>query len=127
MDVVVPKKIIVVDDDPMLSAALSDFLEDQGHTVHTYGTGEECLKHIATDAPNVIILDFYMNTVNRQAATGLEILKAIRHAYPAMHVIMLSSQARYDLMGQTISSGAEKYVIKGKDSFAEIKKYIDHL
>jgi DNA-binding NarL/FixJ family response regulator len=127
MNVIIPKNIIIVDDDPMLSATLSDFLEDQGHTVHAYGTGEECLKHIAVDAPHVVILDYYLNSVNPSAATGLEVLKAIRAAYPAMHVIMLSSQERYDLSLQTIAKGAEKYVIKGKGSFDEIKRYIDHL
>ena len=115
-----PKKIFIVDDDNMLSEALKDYItRNVAHNVFIFDTGEECLKHIS-EAPDVIILDFYMNTVNKDAANGMEVLQVIKKIYPKIHVIMLSSQERYAIAVQTISKGAEQYVIKDEDAFEKI-------
>lgn len=115
-----PKKIFVVDDDPMLSEALQDYLTRKApHKVTTFSTGEECLKHLE-EQPDVIVLDFYLNTVSKTAATGLEILQVIKTNYPKIHVIMLSSQEKYSLAAQTIQKGAEQYVIKDENAFEKI-------
>lgn len=122
-----PRKIFIVDDDIMLTEALSDYLTRKvAHDVHCFGTGEECLDHLAEE-PDVIILDYHLNTVNADAANGMEILQLIRKKLPHAHVIMLSSQERYSIALQTIQKGAEQYVIKGTDSFEKIADMVDTL
>jgi len=115
-----PKKIFIVDDDTMLTEALKDFLTRKTpNEIHVFSTGEECLKHL-TETPDVIILDYYLNTVQKDAANGMEILQVIKKHYPGIHVIMLSSQERYAIALQTIQQGAEQYVIKDEDAFGKI-------
>ncbi len=122
-----PKKIFLVDDDEMLSAALTDFLTRKAaHKISVFHTGEECLKHL-DENPEVIILDFYLNTVQKDAATGLEILQAIRKNYPKIPVIMLSSQEKYSLAVKTIQHGAIQYVIKDDDAFVKIAKMVNEI
>ena len=119
------KKIFIVDDDAMLTEALSDFLTRQvAHQISCFSTGEECLKQIDQN-PDIIILDYYLNTVQKDAANGMEILQAVKKNSPKSHVIMLSSQERYGTAMQTLIKGAEHYVIKDEKAFAKISDLIN--
>ena len=119
-----PKKIFIVDDDEMLTTALSDYLtRNIRHEIHVFHTGEECLKHLY-ESPEVIILDYYLNTVDENAATGLEILQKIRKDLPNIRVIMLSSLENYNKASQTIQRGAENFVMKGENAFEEVAELI---
>ncbi len=123
----IPKKIFIVDDDTMLTEALSDYLTRKtAHQVSCFSTGEECLTHLHEN-PDIIILDYYLNTVQKDAANGMEILKTIKKNYRNIHVIMLSSQEQYGIAMQTIQKGAEQYVIKDSDAFANISMIIDSM
>ncbi len=120
-----PKKIFIVDDDIMLTEALSDYLTRKTpHKIRVFHTGEECLTSLS-EHPDIIILDYYLNTIQKDAANGMEILTSIRKQDKHIHVIMLSSQERYGIALQTIQKGAEQYVIKDTDSFQKIEEMID--
>ena len=124
MEVSTPKKIFIVDDDEMLTEAMSDYLtRDTPHKISIFHTGEECVKHISEN-PDVIILDYYLNTVESDAANGLEVLEAIRKHLPDTRFIMLSSQESYSTALQTIQKGAEQYVVKDEDAFEKIARMI---
>ena len=119
-----PRKIFIVDDNELFSKTLSNYLNhNSGHSVSTFCTGEECLKNISEN-PDVFILDFYLDSVRRDAANGLEILKTIRKYDPVAHVIMLSGQESYEKALQTIQKGAEQYVIKDNSAFEKISDII---
>lgn len=121
------KKIFIIDDDAMLSEALSDYLtRDTPHEVSCFDTGEACLKSLR-DAPDVIILDYYLDTVQKGAANGMEILKVLKTDYPMINIIMLSSQEHYAVALQTIQKGAVQYVVKDEDAFGKIAAIIKNL
>lgn len=127
MDFVEPKKIFIVDDDPMSSETLKDYLtRTVPHKIEIFKTGEECLKHIS-QKPDLVVLDYYLNSVQKDAANGMEILQAIKKHYPLMHVIMLSSQERYAVAMQTIQKGAEQYVVKDEEAFEKIAKMVEEI
>ena len=73
------------------------------------------------------MLDYYLNTVSKDAANGMEILKEIKKFDPAIHVILLSSQENYRIALQTIQKGAEQYVVKDKDAFEKVSGMINGL
>jgi len=107
----------------MLNVHLS---ENPAFQVSSFGTGEECLKNLYQN-PDVIILDYNLNDIYKEAANGLEILEEIKKHNNPVHVIMLSSQKRYGVAAQTISKGAEQYVIKDDDAFENIDKILNGL
>ncbi len=124
MEIAKPRKIFIVDDNVLFTQVLSEYLVRKvPHEIRVFYTGEECLKHIH-EHPDVVILDFYLNTVQKDAADGLEILEAIRKHYPDIHILMLSSQESYAKALQTIQKGAEQYVIKDDSAFENIVKMI---
>ena len=124
MDLDMPKKIFIVDDDTMLTEALKDYLtRNTLNDIRIFNTGEDCLKHLIEN-PEFIILDYYLNSVQKDAANGMEILQMIRKYYPDIHVIMLSSQEHYAIALQTIQKGAEQYVVKDETAFEKIASLV---
>jgi two-component system, OmpR family, response regulator len=118
-------KIFIVDDEILLSEMLTDYLKDQyeGFQINSFSTGEACLQSL-DEQPDVVVLDYYLNSKERDAANGIDILKQIKKSYKALPVIMLSSQESYGTAAQTIMYGAVHYVIKGQDAFEEIFQLI---
>ena len=117
--------IFIVDDEPLLSEILTDYLKSQyaGFNILSFPTGEACLQRLHEE-PDLVVLDYYLNTKEQDAANGIDILKEIKKQNKAIPVIMLSSQERYGTAAQTIMYGAVHYVIKGQDAFEEIFQLI---
>jgi DNA-binding NarL/FixJ family response regulator len=121
------KNVFLVDDDNMSRTMLNDYITANTHHKTTqFATGEDCLEHLATN-PDVVVLDFELNTIVRDAKNGLQILEIIKKHYPNIHVIMLSSQERYGLAMQTLAKGAEQYVIKGEEAFEKVTQMINDI
>ena len=122
-----PKKIFIVDDDEMFKLLLSTHLRrNEQNTVKVFSTGEACLDALSEN-PDIIILDYNLNSVAHNAADGMQILKAIKKQNHRIHVIMLSSQESYGTALKTITKGAEQYVMKGKAALEEIENIVARL
>lgn len=118
------KHIFIVDDNEMFAEMLRDHLsQNPAYKISVFNTGEDCLKNLY-QSPDLILLDFYLNDKFKEAANGLKILEEIKKQKSQAHIIMLSSQERYTVAAQTISKGAEQYVIKDKDTFNNIGKIL---
>lgn len=87
-----------------------------GHKVLTFSTGEECLANISMD-PDAVILDYYLNSKEKDAAKGMELLHCIKEIDNKTCVIMLSAQEHYGKALQLIADGALEYVVKDNDAF----------
>lgn len=119
------KKIFIVDDDPMFSIMLSDYLEEKGlYNISVFGTGEECIKQI-NDSPNFVILDYNLNSFEHEAMNGLQILEKIKKIDEGIMVIILSSQEKYGVASECIMKGANYYIIKDTSSFSEIGRILE--
>ena len=79
------KKLLIVDDDTVLSHELSEMLVEDGHSVQTAGEGEEALKLIGRNAYDVILLDIKLPGIS-----GIEILKQLRNNPPAGNIFIVS-------------------------------------
>jgi DNA-binding NarL/FixJ family response regulator len=122
------KKIFIVDDDELLSTMLQDFLTTKNlGEISLFTTGEKCLEALKNEKPDVVVLDYHLNSIAPNAANGIKILETIHKAYPSVFVIVLSSQDSYGVASQTIAKGAIQYVVKGEDSFQELAEIIEGL
>lgn len=117
--------VFIVDDEPLLSEMLSDYLMQQyaGFNIKSFPTGEACLQNLHKK-PDAIVLDYYLNSKEKDAANGIDILKEIKKQNKALPIIMLSSQKSYVTASQTIMYGAVHYVIKGQEAFEETYQLI---
>lgn len=117
--------IFIVDDEPLLSEMLTDYLKDKNaaFNIKSFPTGEACLLCL-NEEPDAVVLDYYLNSKEKDAATGIDILKEIKKRNKTIPVIMLSSQESYGTAVKTIMYGAVHYVTKGQDAFEEIFQLI---
>ena len=117
--------IFIVDDEPLLSEMLTDYLMEQhpGFNIRSFLTGEACLQSL-DEQPDAVVLDYHLNSKEKDAANGIDILKEIKKQNKALPVIILSSQESYGTAAQTILHGAVHYVIKSQDAFKEIFQLI---
>ncbi len=84
-----PKKILVIDDDPDIIFAVQTFLEAHGYQVIAAATGIEGLEHVKLDRPDLILLDLMIEDHD----TGFQLTKKIK-GDPALReipIIMVSA------------------------------------
>ena len=114
------KKVFIVDDDEMMTMALEDHLtRNTLHEIHVFTTGEECIRNLRLQ-PDIIILDYNLNSIQKEAANGMKIMEAIKKLNRDIPVILFSSQDAYSVALQSISKGATQYVIKDENAFDNI-------
>jgi CheY-like chemotaxis protein len=83
------RRILLVDDEPEVLAILSEYLGEQGFTVHTVMNGHEALLEAKRWTPTAVVLDLLMPKLG-----GLEALDRIRQINPGIVVILISGQSR---------------------------------
>lgn len=122
-------KVFLVDDDELFSNTLKKYLKDECFPVpeiSTFATGEKCIERMI-EKPDVVILDYFLNAKEIEAMNGLGVLKVLTSAYPALPVIMLSSQDNVELAVEMINNGAYDYVTKSESAFIRIKNLVDKI
>ena len=118
-------RIFLVDDDAVYVKSLEiEFSQQTGYHIETYATGELCLENLSHD-PDVIILDYHLDGIDKTAMNGLQTLDKIKALNPDIHVVMLSSQDKIDVAINCIHHHAFDYVVKSETSFIRLKKIIN--
>lgn len=100
-----------------------EFLHHGDFDIETYATGELCLENLS-HKPDVIILDYYLDGVEKNAMNGMETLDKIKAVDPNIPVVMLSSQDKIDIAISCMHHGAFDYVVKSETAFLRLQKII---
>ncbi len=100
-------EIVAIDDDESVHDLLGLWLEDRGHAVTHYTSGDDGLAALAKRTPDVICLDVMMPGMD-----GLEVLRRIRALHGAVPVVMLTSRNVVATAVECMKLGAADYVVK---------------
>lgn len=106
-------KVLVVDDEPQIVRALRINLTARGYSVVTAGTGTGALRAIASEHPDVVILDLGLPDIG-----GLDVLAGLR-GWSEIPVIVLSARTDSGDKIEALDAGADDYITKpfGMDEF----------
>lgn len=122
-------KLFLVDDDALFLKSLEiefkgdkDFT-DTDYSVETYATGELCLENLSHN-PDVIILDYQLDGIDKKAMNGLETLTKIKGFNKGIPVVMLSSQDKIEVAINCMHHKAFDYVVKSETAFVRLQKII---
>ena len=114
----------LVDDDPLFLKSLEiDFAQNTESSIKTFASGELCLENISQN-PDILILDYFLNSVDTNAINGIETLDRIKTANPLIQVIMLSSQDKIEVAVECMKHNAFDYVVKSETAFFRLQKII---
>jgi len=120
------KKILLflVDDDAFFLKSLEiEFAQNTKSIIKTFATGELCLKNLSQD-PDIIVLDYHLNGINKNAINGLETLDRLKTANPQIPVIMLSSQDKIEVAVNCMKHQAFDYIVKSETAFLRLQRAI---
>ena len=101
------KKILLLEDDPLLGQTLSEMLEDEGYAIHWIQDGQS-----AADAAYETAFDLYVFDVNVPMLSGFELLEALRDAHDLTPTLFISAQVDLESISQGFESGAFDYIKK---------------
>ncbi len=119
-----PIKLFLVDDDALFLKSLEiEFLQHADFTIETYATGELCMANLS-HSPDVIILDYHLDGIDKKAMNGMETLDKIKAFNPDITVVMLSSQDKIDVAINCMHHRAFDYVVKSETAFVRLQKII---
>ncbi len=120
-------KLFLVDDDAVFLKTLEiQFLDHADFEIETFPTGELCIASLS-QKPDVVILDFHLDGIDKSAINGLETLDKIKEIDTEIPVIMLSSQDKIDVAVQCIHHEAFDYVVKSETAFVRLQKIISSI
>jgi two-component system OmpR family response regulator len=119
-----PIKLFLVDDDALFLKTLEMQFHDHAYfNIETFSTGELCVKNLH-NLPDVIILDYELDSVDKTAMNGLATLDKIKAWDPDMPVIMLSAQDKIEVAVNCMHHKAFDYVVKSETAFVRLQKII---
>jgi two-component system, OmpR family, response regulator len=117
-------KIFLVDDDAMFLKSLEiEFLQHADFTIEAFATGELCLESLSHN-PDVIILDYLLDGIDKKAMNGIDTLDRIKAFNPDFPVVMLSSQDKIEVAVDCMHHKAFDYVVKSETAFIRLQKII---
>jgi len=102
-----PKKILIIDDEPEICKMVTEFLFDAGYAASYACNGPDGLAMIKKEAPSLVLLDIGMPGMN-----GLEVMQLIHEQSPALPVVILSGQSDTETVKKMAALGAAEYLTK---------------
>ncbi len=105
-DTSVPRKILIVDDDPNLSAFVGRQLRAEGYSTETAVDGQDALDKAANKPPGLVLLDLSMPVMD-----GIETLASLRTWYEGPIVILSASDEERKKV-EAVDLGADDYLTK---------------
>lgn len=118
-------RLFLVDDDELYLKLLEiEFLENADMILETFLTGELCLKALPNN-PDMIILDYHLDGIEKNAMNGIEILDKIKAYDPDIPVIVLSCQDKIDVAVNCMHHKAADYIVKSETAFIRLQQSIN--
>ena len=101
------KKILVVDDEPLMGTSLQEALRKWKYEVTLISDGKQALSHLEQHTYDMVLTDVRMPQVS-----GMEVLEKVMKASPATAVIMMTAYGTIDKAVEALKKGAYDYVTK---------------
>jgi len=118
--------IFIVEDNEMFSETLRVSLEMQGYIVHTFPSGEHMISFWEED-PDIILLDYYIESKHGVAMNGDKILKFIRRINKSLPVIVLTSNTDIGEATAMLKQGAVDFIIKDEELLPNLQKTLSQV
>ncbi len=99
--------VLIVDDEEGIRESLSGIFEDEGYNVLTSSSGEEALRILKEQNPELILLDVWLPGID-----GVQTLKDIKNMKPDLPVIMISGHGNIELAVKATKMGAYDFLEK---------------
>lgn len=120
--------IVIIDDDPAFSEMLKDFIKNKfpNAELAAYDTGESAMSGIYK-SPDVIVLDYHLDSSKSEAMNGIQVLKKLKEQYSDTLVIFMSGNDRAEIAANTIKYGAYDFIVKNESAFHRLEIILNNI
>ncbi len=117
-------RVLIVEDDRVLRRAVEVMLSQHGFAVTTAADGDEGLRLVAAQHPDIVLLDLLM-----PKRSGTEVLRALKAdpATSAIPVVILSNSSRADYKDTALALGAAEFHLKATLSLKDLAVRVEAL
>ena len=102
--------VLIVDDEQVLAQAMGEYLQRHGYAVNVRSSGEDGLRAIDQEPPDVVVLDYRLPRMD-----GMQALREIKQSHPEIEVVMLTAHGSVEGAVEAIKQGAFDYLSKPLD------------
>ena len=99
-------KVFIIEDDVFYAKALEKTIESGYSNINMYHSGAEVLEDPEA-IPDIVLLDYWLGDIN-----GLTIMRKLMERNPNVQIILVSGQAKLDVVVQALRLGAHEYLNK---------------
>ena len=100
-------KLLIVDDESDVREFARNFFRKRGIQVYVASGGKEALSIIASERPDLVLLDIRMDAMN-----GVEVLRELRHAHDQTRIIMVSGLGDDKVVEEVKTLGVANFIHK---------------
>jgi DNA-binding NtrC family response regulator len=103
-------RVLIVDDEPLISWSLAETLRDCGDEVTEAPSGATALRALAASTIDVVLLDFHLPDSH-----DLHLLTTVKRIAPASQVILMSAFCTPETASDALAHGACRVITKPID------------
>ncbi len=103
-------RVVVADDEELARKSLGEILTEDGYEVLLAADGEEALRLVSEQAPDVLLTDLKMPHLG-----GEDLLARVRTAHPEVAVVIMTAHGTIASAVKALHAGAEDYLTKPID------------
>jgi len=108
-------RILIIDDDPDITEAMSVVLENKGYVIDSAGDSSEGMERLQANRPDLIILDVMMRT----SQEGFELSRKLKNSAEYKDIPILMLTAVKDKTGLDFKATA------GDDAWLPVEEFLD--
>jgi len=105
-------KVLIVDDDPTVCAALQILFDGQGLESVTANTPAEALRLLAAQDFGAVVQDMNFSRENTSGEEGVALFRAIKKLEPELPIMLLTSWSSLETAVMLVKEGASDYMAK---------------
>src|SRR6266568_953950 len=103
-------RVVIADDEEAARRSLGQILNEDGYEVALAADGEEALRMVAQESPDILLTDLKMPRLD-----GEDLLARVRQGYPDVAVVMMTAHGTIRSAVKALREGAEDYLTKPID------------
>lgn len=117
-----PKKILIIDDEPEICAMVTEFLIDAGYAAFYALNGPDGLAMIKKNNPSLVLLDIGMPGMD-----GVAVMQELHEQFPSLAVVILTAHQDTDIIKKMIGYGACEYLTKPIHLETLLNQFVRHI
>lgn len=121
--------VFIIEDNALYASALKQFLFNQfaksnfRFTIQSFKTSESCMEwldYFDDVKPDIIVLDYFLDSNLGYSINGLSALFPLKHLNPKLKAIFLSGQPTIEIAVEAMRMGAYEYIEKNDLAFQKV-------